>query len=340
MVCSKLCGYLHFNTPTMPAPEKHKPAEKENLHPRNLHRAGYDFDKLIKALPALKPFVALNPHGIESIDFASPAAVKALNQALLKLYYGVDYWDIPEGYLCPPIPGRADYIHYIADLLAEGNNGVTPTGKTIKVLDVGTGANCVYPLIGYSAYGWQFTGTDTDADAIRSANKIASSNPTFSPAIKIRPQSNKANIFKGAITQGEIYDVTICNPPFHASQKEAQAGTLKKLHNLNNGKPQQPTLNFGGQNTELWYPGGEVAFIRNMAEQSTLFADRVLWFSTLVSKKDSLDAVYRALNKAKALEVKTITMAQGQKTSRIVAWTFLSEAAQRTWRNTYWKAAQ
>lgn len=318
-------------------PSAEKPAEKESLHPRNLHRAGYDFKKLVKSTPALAPFVRPNPNGVESIDFADPDAVKELNRALLASFYGVATWDIPAGYLCPPIPGRADYIHYLADLLAEGNNGNIPTGKSIKVLDVGVGANCVYPIIGHSAYGWQFTGTDTDAEAIRSANKIASANPELSNSVKIRPQSNKANVFKGAITQGEVFDLTMCNPPFHASQQEAQAGTLKKLQNLNNGRPQKPQLNFGGKNAELWYPGGEVAFIRNMAEQSVLFADRVLWFSTLVSKKDSLAAVHRALNKVKALEIKTIEMAQGQKVSRVVAWTFLSEAAQRTWRNTYWK---
>jgi 23S rRNA (adenine1618-N6)-methyltransferase len=323
----------------MPSAEKQKSAEKEGLHPRNAHRAGYDFEKLIKASPTLRPFVKLNQYEVESIDFADAEAVKELNRALLKVFYNINYWDIPAGYLCPPIPGRADYIHYIADLLAEGNNGAVPTGKGVRALDVGVGANCVYPLIGNSVHGWQFTGTDTDAEAIRSANKIASLNPALGNDIKIRPQSNKANIFKGAIAQGEIFDVTICNPPFHASLKEAQESAIKKVKNLHNGKPQQPQLNFGGKNNELWYPGGEVAFIRNMVDQSTLFADRVLWFSTLVSKKDTLAAVYRALGKAKALEVKTIDMAQGQKVSRIVAWTFLSEAARRTWRNTYWKAA-
>ncbi|OOQ60533.1 23S rRNA (adenine(1618)-N(6))-methyltransferase RlmF [Mucilaginibacter pedocola] len=319
----------------MPAADK--PAEKESLHPRNLHRAGYDFAALVKASPALADFVRPNPAGVESINFADPDAVKELNSALLKSYYGLSYWDIPDGYLCPPIPGRADYIHYLADLLAEGNGGNIPTGKSIRVLDVGVGANCVYPIIGHSAYGWQFTGTDTDAEAIRSANKIVSNNPTLSGAIKIRPQSNKANVFKGAITQGELYDITMCNPPFHASAQEAQAGTLKKLQNLNNGRPQKAQLNFGGKNAELWYPGGEIGFIRYMAEQSLLFADKVLWFTTLVSKKDSLAAVYRALSKVKALEVKTIEMHQGQKVSRVVAWTFLSEPAQRTWRNANWK---
>ena len=67
-----------------------------------------------------------NQFGDESVDFANPAAVKALNRALLRQDYGLDYWDIPAGYLCPPIPGRADYVHYLADLLAADRGGGAP----------------------------------------------------------------------------------------------------------------------------------------------------------------------------------------------------------------------
>ena len=312
------------------------PLVKETLHKRNLHRAGYDFGKLIKILPDLRPYVEENKYGIESINFADALAVKVLNRALLKSYYGVQYWDFPAGYLCPPIPGRADYIHYIADLLAEENNGVVPIGHKIKALDIGIGANSIYPLIGNSVYGWQFTGTDIDPAAIRSVNKIISINTGLENSIKCRQQTNQANIFKGVITQSEVFDFTMCNPPFHTSRAEALAGNTKKSQNLTNGKPQETVLNFGGKNNELWCPGGEVAFIRNMADQSALFADRVLWFSTLVSKKDSLAAVYRALHKVKPAEIKTINMAQGQKVSRIVAWTFLNKTDRNDWRLRFW----
>ena len=113
------------------------PKEKLILHPRNKHRERYNFKLLIKTCPELKPFVFINKFDDESIDFFNPEAVKILNKALLKQYYNIDYWDVPKGYLCPPIPGRADYIHYIADLLGESNNGKIPTGKKLKVLDIG-----------------------------------------------------------------------------------------------------------------------------------------------------------------------------------------------------------
>jgi 23S rRNA (adenine1618-N6)-methyltransferase len=318
---------------------KEKPAEKENLHPRNSHRFGYDFKQLCKNTPGLKTFVSLNQYNDESIDFSNPDAVKALNKALLKYFYGVDHWDIPEGYLCPPIPGRADYIHYVADLLSENNNGTVPRGNKINVLDIGTGANCVYPLIGSSVYDWQFVGTDIDPVAIRSAKDIVSLNRDFQNKIILRLQSNKANIFKGIIKQGEGFDITICNPPFHASLQEAQASAAAKWKKLGLGK-QAMALNFGGQKTELWYYGGEVEFIRRMVEQSRLVAYQCLWFSTLVSKKDTLPIIYRALKKVNALDVKTISMTHGQKVSRIVAWTFLNQAEQTDWRNKFWYDSQ
>src|ERR1035437_1265681 len=103
--------------------KKVHPAIKTQLHPRNRHRERYDFTLLCKSYPDLKRYVALNAYNDESIDFSNAEAVKALNKALLKHYYDISFWDIPAGYLCPPIPGRADYIHHIAELLATTNGG-------------------------------------------------------------------------------------------------------------------------------------------------------------------------------------------------------------------------
>jgi 23S rRNA (adenine1618-N6)-methyltransferase len=320
----------------MPPDQKVTPAEKENLHPRNTHRQGYDFKRLIKAMPALRRFVKRNEYDADSINFSDAEAVKMLNKSLLKQFYNVDGWDIPEGYLCPPIPGRADYIHYIADLLAEKNNGNIPTGKNIKILDIGTGANCIYPVIGSSVYGWQFVGTDIDPIAITAAKKIVSANQHLRGQVKLRQQTNKHNIFKGIVLQDEGFDATICNPPFHASAQEARLASVNKWNKLNEGgKPQTP-LNFGGQKKELWCHGGEAAFIKLIIEQSVLVAKQCMWFTTLVSKKDTLPGVYQALKKAAALDMRTISMSQGRKVSRMVAWTFLNEAERSEWADTWW----
>ena len=99
---------------------------RSKLHPRNLHKNGYDFDLLTTEHPALLPFVITTPAGTKSIDFSDNKAVNTLNQALLKAHYNIDFWDIPEHNLCPPIPGRVDYIHYLADLLSDDNQQQIP----------------------------------------------------------------------------------------------------------------------------------------------------------------------------------------------------------------------
>lgn len=316
--------------------KKERPEEKPGLHPRNKHRGRYDFKALTKSFPELTPFVRLNEYNDESIDFANAAAVMVLNRALLKHYYGIHHWTIPAGYLCPPIPGRADYIHYAADLLGSCNKGIIPTGDRIRLLDVGVGANCIYPIIGNTEYGWSFAGSDIEPVAIQSAAKITEQNASLKGKIELRLQSNAKDIFSGIIHTNDHFDMTICNPPFHSSAEEAQSGTLRKLSNLNGKRITKPALNFGGKNNELWCEGGEEKFVQKMIAQSKVFSASCFWFSTLISKSAHLKSVYAALKNAKAFDVKTISMQQGNKTSRVVAWTYLTAERQKKWTDTRW----
>lgn len=311
--------------------------EKNALHPRNRHRQRYDFSILTKTCPELSPFVRLNEFDNQTIDFANPEAVLALNRALLKQYYKINYWNIPPGYLCPPIPGRADYIHYLADLLAASNNGTAPTGDKIKCLDIGVGANCIYPIIGSSEYGWHFVGSDVENTALKSAAIILEKNATLKSKVVLRLQKNDKNILRGIIQKDEKFDVSLCNPPFHSSQTASQEGTLRKLSNLNKKKITKVNLNFGGKSKELWCNGGEEAFIKKMIEESQLFSDSCLWFTTLVAKSEHLKYIYTALNDTKVSEFKTIPMAQGNKTSRFVAWTYLNDEQRREWASKRWQ---
>ena len=308
-----------------------KPILKQKLHPRNLDNSGYHFDQLINSCPELATFVFTNLHNIQTIDFANPEAVKALNKALLAFHYGIQNWDIPKNYLCPPIPGRADYIHYIADLLAASNNGNIPQGETVQGLDIGIGANCIYPIIGNGSYGWSFVGTDIDENAIQNCKKIIQNNTKLVDLISLQLQMESRFIFKNIITPEDKFTFTICNPPFHKSQEDANKGTLRKISNLNQQKSKEAVLNFGGQNGELWCDGGELRFITQMIYESVKYPMNCMWFTTLVSKKENLASIYKTLNKVNAVEIKTIDMAQGQKTSRFVAWTFMTLEQQKAW---------
>jgi 23S rRNA (adenine1618-N6)-methyltransferase len=322
----------------MKAKKKEQPKEKEKLHPRNQHKERYDFVALIKSCSELGEFVKPNIHGDDSIDFANPNAVKWLNKAILKHYYGINYWDIPENYLCPPIPGRADYIHHISDLLRTSNYGKIPTGQKVKCVDIGVGANCVYPIIGIKEYDWSFIGSDVDPISIESAQKIIDSNENLQSKIELRLQPAKNDVFRNILNEDELIDVTICNPPFHSSLEEATKGTNRKIKNLSDKKPTKTVLNFGGQNAELFCEGGEERFIGTMIRQSRQFRNSCFWFSTLVSKQSSLKSIQEALKKAEVEETITIPMGQGNKTSRIVAWTFLTKEQQKIWKNTKWNA--
>lgn len=315
--------------------------EKTNLHPRNLDRFGYDFKQLIKDSPQLEAFVSFNEHHIDSsdseqakqtIDFSNPEAVKSLNKALLLSHYNIQDWDIPKNYLCPPIPGRADYIHYIADLLALSNNGNIPEGHNVQGLDIGIGANGIYPIIGNAAYGWSFVGTDIDEKAIENCSAIIKANPKLIDNISLQQQTESRFIFKNIITPEDKFAFTICNPPFHKSLEEATKGSLRKVNNLENKKLTTPVLNFGGHDAELWCEGGELGFITQMIYESAKYPMQCLWFTTLVSKQAHLSSIYKTLNKVNIVEIKTIDMAQGQKNSRIVAWTFMSKEQHQKWK--------
>ncbi|WP_341962227.1 23S rRNA (adenine(1618)-N(6))-methyltransferase RlmF [Pseudomonas sp. RC10] len=314
-----------------------EPREKASLHPRNRHQGHYDFPRLIKSSPELGQFVITNPYGKESIDFANPAAVRVFNRALLKAFYGVSHWDIPADYLCPPIPGRADYLHFLADLLAEDNAGVIPRGAAIKALDIGTGANGVYPLIGHSEYGWHFVGSDIDTVALASATTIVKAN-ALGKAISLRQQGNRKYILLGLLQADERFDISLCNPPFHASAEEALRGSQRKWRALGKADPKRklPVLNFGGQPAELWCEGGEARFVAQLITESAQVPTQVLWFSTLVSKASNLPLIQSTLKKAGAVESRVVEMSQGQKQSRFVAWTFHDKAQQQAWRAERW----
>lgn len=319
--------------PPSPPPSRRSPEGKGQLHPRNRHQGRYDFPALLQAHPALARFVIRNPYGKPSIDFADPAAVRTFNRALLAQLYGLHHWDIPDGYLCPPVPGRADYLHGLADVLATSNAGIIPRGEQVRVLDIGTGANCIYPLLGHIDYGWQFVGSDIDPQALAAAQRNLVANG-LDQAIELRLQSQRTQIFRGLLRADERFHLTLCNPPFHASASEAHSGSRRKWRNLGKLDPsrQLPALNFGGQHNELWCPGGELAFIQQMIEESREHAAQVLWFSCLVSKAGNLPMLHARLRQVGARQIRQVDMAQGQKQSRFLAWSFLDNDQQAAWR--------
>lgn len=225
----------------------------------------------------------------------------------------------------------------MADLLLSSNFGTLPKGDKINALDIGVGANCIYPIIGVTEYDWNFIGSDVKEKSVESAKKIVESNPSLKDKIEIRLQENPNAFFEGIIFNNDFIDLTFCNPPFHSSSEEAQKGTARKIKNLSGKKTETPTLNFAGVNNELIYEGGEALFIQKMIAESKKFGKNIFWFTTLVSKESNLKRIYKQLKDLEVVTMKTIPMGTGNKSSRVVAWSFLTKKEQQDWREKRWR---
>lgn len=295
--------------------------KKNNLHPRNLHQGRYDLPELSSSLPELTKYVHKNKHDIVTVDFSNPAAVFYLNKALLAHHYSLKFWEIPKGYLCPPVPGRSDYLHYLTDLLAEDNSGEIPKGPQVRGLDIGTGASAIYPMLGHRLFGWSFLATETDEVALKAAIYNVKSNQEALKGITVIQQTDRSKIFTGIIKGKDRFDFTICNPPFHTSADEAVQATKRKLRNLRiKKKDGSKTRNFGGRAHELWTEGGELKFIQSMILESRNFKENCNWFTSLVSKKANLPILEKVLAQVSVKKQRVLQMGQGQKQSRILCW--------------------
>lgn len=302
------------------------------MHPKNRYASPHDFPALAQHVPALSEHFITTPDGRTSLDFADPQAVRLLNKALLIRDYGLKHWDIPQGNLCPGVPGRLDYVHVVADLLRDhpvnkqGHEGDGAQGaKKVKEhrvhgLDIGTGASLIYPILALKEYGWRMVGTDVNATSLKIATAIARFNPGLEKGIIVRKQPDPQSIFCNAILPGEYFDFTMCNPPFFESAEAVKAAAKLKWEKLGVKDGASPTLNFGGQANELWTEGGEPVFLQRMIQESTKYTKQVGWFTTLVSKKGYLKIAERAFKQFGITETRTIGIGQGGKLRRVICW--------------------
>lgn len=294
------------------------------MHKNSLHTNSYDFELLTKNHEALKSHVFVNDYQNQTIDFSNPEAVKALNTALLYTHYDVKFWEFPDKNLCPPIPSRADYIHHLADLLRRSH-----LESDVKVLDIGVGASCIYPLLGNSIYNWSFVGSDIDEKSLQIAQKIIDKN-NLENVIELRLQRDYQHILKGILNPSDKFTASVCNPPFFKSQADALDATKTKLKGLGN-KSDKVIRNFSGTPKELCYAGGEKAFLHNYLYESSQFPKQCYWFTSLVSNVSHVRSMEASLKKLGATEFRVLDMIQGNKVSRVVAWSFLTEKEQNDW---------
>ncbi|KAL6526000.1 hypothetical protein OROHE_015524 [Orobanche hederae] len=316
------------------------------IHPRNKYADNTpDFGLLGSLYPSFQPYVFYSRDGRPKIDWTDFSATRELTRVLLLHDHGLNWW-IPDGQLCPTVPNRSNYIHWIEDLLASDIIPATHADG-IKGFDIGTGANCIYPLLGASILGLKFVGSDITDIAIEWANKNVRSNPHISSLIEIRKvgsieditcqaeelqtgqkylgegsfDSSSANanlggkkrynvspVLFGVVKDGESFDFCMCNPPFFETMDEA---------GLN------PKTSCGGTPEEMVCFGGEHAFITRIIEDSAKLRQTFRWYTSMVGRKYNLNILVSGIWNVGATVVKTTEFVQGRTSRWGLAWSFV-----------------
>lgn len=288
----------------------------------------YDFDALSKSHPPLAPYIS-QVNGRSTIDFGNAEAIKALNIAILLKDYGLVNYDLPDGYLIPGVSGRRKYLDQVANLLKLKDR----SNKKRRIADLGVGGNCIYPIIGRQAFGWEFIGVDSDQSSLNVALEIITAN-NLSDGISLRLQSDKNQVLEGWITEDDYFDCIVCNPPFYSNENEANHQNRRK-----NKKHKQFKSNrtFGGKPHELITKGGELGFVSRYLAESKVYGSQVYSFTCLISSGAHLKQLETQLKELKSTERRVIETSTSNKSSRILVWSFLTPKQREVWRNYRWK---
>ena len=176
---------------------------------------------------------------------------RTLTKVLLKRDFGLE-WDMPDSHLVPGLTGRINYINWIHEVLNLVQHGeeemvssvttkekdpvravplkgvltdkATETKAAVAVegIDVGTGASCIYPLLGHSLYSWKFLATDIDPESVESARVIVATNH-LEDSIQILQRAPDQPLLKGVVKNRVSF--CMCNPPFFSSIDEVNLRT-------------------------------------------------------------------------------------------------------------------
>jgi 23S rRNA (adenine1618-N6)-methyltransferase len=68
--------------------------------------------------------------------------------------------------------------------------------KNVRGLDIGCGANFIYPLLGAAIYGWKMVGCDVTDVAIQWSRRHIASNPDLAFLLEV----SKCNLFSAYST--------------------------------------------------------------------------------------------------------------------------------------------
>lgn len=286
------------------------------MHARNRYKdKPPDFAYLASKYPDFKQHIQINLNGRVSLNFKDPEAVRALTCTLLREDFGLSI-DIPLERLIPTVPLRLNYIHWVEDLIGHQDSDQTTLRRGI---DIGTGASCIYPLLGATLNGWYFLATEVDDMCFNYAKKNVEQN-NLSDLIKVVKVPQKTLLMDALKEESEIvYDFCMCNPPFFANQLEA-----KGVNSRNSRRPPPSSVNTGGI-TEIMAEGGELEFVKRIIHDSLQLKKRLRWYSCMLGKKCSLAPLKEELRVQGVPKVTFTEFCQGRTMRWALAWSFYDD---------------
>jgi 23S rRNA A1618 N6-methylase RlmF len=179
----------------------------------------------------------------------------------------------------------------------------------------GTGASCIFPLLGAKFLKWKFIGTDIDQESLKFAQENVEKN-ALSEMIELRVGSDE-NILIADLD----FTFCMCNPPFFDDQyPEDLGGSSSSVHPLRG--------EIEATKSELKYPGGEVAFVTRMFEESTQLKMKYRWFTSMLGKKASIKPLQTLMFQGSAKVVRIEEFIQGRQARWGIAWTFCEDIVQ------------
>lgn len=325
----ELGSFVDIQTGQMKKPKQHNARNalhETTMHPKNRYRYEKpNFQLLAEIYPSLSRYVVQKERVANDdaliFDFKDWDACRELVKVQFKHDFGIT-WTVSKPYLIPPIANRLNYICFIHDLLLLWSpEPRTRASYEWKILDVGCGANLVYPLLGAAYFGWSFVGCDISSDALRLAVGNRDANTSIAPLImlrKVEKQScqgahdtggGRGIIGSCVLPEDGVFDACMCNPPFFSDVNEMG---------------QNPQTDYGGTLMEMIYPGGEEKFVTEMIQDSLGHKASVAWFSTMVGKKRTFKVAKKLLYSLGNNVIRTSELVQGVTHRWVISWSFIA----------------
>lgn len=280
-----------------------------------------------------------SPYSLKLFD---PKSRLFFARLMLKKYFDVQKYPLPLGYLIPNVSGRFYSLILLkkliekkeAEQLQSGNSIISKTqvealffereekrvhknGQKRRIIDLGVGANCIFPLLAAKAFDWKVLGFEKNEKSYKIAQEIITSN-NLEKEITLECNATYERLIFDFFTKfrsGEedhVHDALICNPPFYFNFKDFKKRKRK---------------GFTGKPHEVICEGGEVRFAKSLITESEMLRKKIRWFSLYLSEKSSMFALKRKLDSLDSVSrVFHRIIPLGKKKRFFLAWTFKADA--------------